>query len=75
MNFVRVIYEVIRVDPYEGLICVRNGKGEKSDIRVSIEENKGLLKEIKKGNKLEIEVNGWRIRSIRKTNNESSMVK
>jgi len=41
MNLVRVIYEVVRVDPDKGLICMRDGKGEKSEIRVAIEENSG----------------------------------
>ena len=66
MNFEKVIYEVVTLYPFEGLIRVTDDKGEKSDLIVSLEEHKNLLKEIKRGNKLEIEVNGWRIRSIRK---------
>lgn len=66
MNFEKVICEVITVYPFEGLIRVTDDKGEKSDLIVSPEEHKNLLKEIKRGNKLEIEVSGWRIRSITK---------
>ena len=49
IDFVRVIYEVLEVDPFVGLIRVKDEKGERSDVRVSIEVNKGLLIEMKKG--------------------------
>lgn len=62
MDFARVIYEVIKVEPSGGLICVKDEKGEKSEVRVSIEDNKRLLTEIKTRDKLEIEVNGWQVR-------------
>jgi len=54
-----------------GLIRVKDEKGERSDVRVSIEVNKGLLTEIKKGDKLEVVIKGWQVRSIRKINTES----
>ncbi len=71
MDFVRVIYEVVEVDPFVGLIRVKDEKGERSDVRVPIEVNKGLLTEIKKGDKLEVVIKGWQVRSIRKINTES----
>jgi len=71
MDFVKVIYEVLEVDPFVGLIRVKDEKGERSDMRVSIEVNKGLLIEMKKGDKLEVEVKGWQVRSIRIINAES----
>ncbi len=71
MDFVRVIYEVLEVDSFVGLIRVKDEKGERSDVRVSIEVNKGLLTEIKKGDMLEVVIKGWQVRSIRKINTES----
>lgn len=66
MDFVKVIYEVIQVDPLNGLICVKGEVGEKSELRVSIQDNKKLLTETKKGDRLEIEIKGWQVRSIRR---------
>ncbi len=71
MDFVRVIYEVVEVDPFVGLIRVKDEKGERSDVRVPIEVNKGLLTEIKKGDKLEVVIKGWQVRSIKRIKAES----
>ncbi len=66
MDFVKVIHEVIQVDPLNGLICVKGEGGEKSELRVPIQDNKKLLTETKKGDRLEIEIKGWQVRSIRR---------
>lgn len=69
MDFARVIYEVIEADPASGLICIKDEKGEKSDVRIPIiEDNKKLLTEIKSRDKVELEVKGWQVRSIRRIN-------
>jgi hypothetical protein len=73
MDFSRVVYEVTQIDPFTGLICVLDEKGRKSEIRVEIGNNAALLTGIKEGDKLELEVNGWRIRSIRKINPEEKV--
>jgi len=70
MNFTRVIYDVVQVDRYAGLICAQDAKGEKIEIRVTIGDNKALITEIKEGDKLEVEVNGWQIKSIKKVNSD-----
>jgi len=72
MVFSRVVYEVIQVDRFAGLICVKDKKGEKSEIRVGINDNIKLLTEIRKGDMLEVEVNGWQIGSIRKISPEGN---
>jgi hypothetical protein len=66
MDFARGIYDVTEVDSLSGFIRVNDEKGKKSEIRVPIHDNKRLLTEIKKGDKLEIEVKGWQVRSIRR---------
>jgi hypothetical protein len=72
MDFTRIIYEVIETDPASGLICIQDEKGEKSEVRIPIEDNKKLLTEIKNRDKVELEVKGWQVRSIRRINTESS---
>ncbi|HWP93419.1 MAG TPA: hypothetical protein VNN20_14595 [Thermodesulfobacteriota bacterium] len=72
MDFTRVIYEVIEADPAGGLLCIKDEKGEKSEVRIPIEDNKKLLTEIKNRDKVELEVKGWQVRSITRINTESS---
>ncbi len=73
MDFANVMYEVIQVDPFNGLIRVKGENGENSEVRVTIQDNQRLLTEIKKGDKLEIEVKGWQVRSIRRISTGSNM--
>ena len=73
MDFSRVVYKVTQIDPFTGLICVIDEKGRKSEIRIEVGNNAALLTGIKEGDKLELEVNGWRIRSIRKINPEEKV--
>jgi hypothetical protein len=75
MDFTKVIYEVIKIDSFRGLIRVKGENGKKSEIRVPIQDNKRLLTEIKKGDRLEIEVKGWQVRSIRRISIGSNMGK
>ncbi len=70
MNFARVVYDVVQVDRYAGLICVQDARGEKIEIRVAINDNKELIREIKDGDKLEVEVNGWQLKSIMRVNSD-----
>lgn len=72
MDFTRVIYEVIEADPASGLIRIKDEKGEKSEVRIPIEDNKKLLTEIKNRDKVELEVKGWQVRSITRISTESS---
>ena len=73
MDFARVIYEVVQVDRFAGLICVKDENGEKIEMRITIKDNKELITEIKEGDKLEVEVNGWQVKSIRKINPQENM--
>ena len=73
MDFARVIYEVVHVDRLAGFISVKDEKGEKIEIRIAIKDNKELITKIKEGDKLEVEVNGWQVKSIKRINPEENM--
>lgn len=68
MDFSRVVYEVTQVDHFAGLICVLDEKGRKTEIRLDMPNSADLITDIKEGDRLELEVSGWRIKSIRKIN-------
>lgn len=68
MDFAKVFYEVVEVDHFTGLIRVKDEKGEKIEIRIAVEDNRELITEIKEGDKLQAEVNGWQVKSIKRIN-------